>query len=178
MSLQIRETWKDELRRLCAEQRLDLAAAEAISARRCNIGVAIERGDVDRAVQAIESGRPISYVSGWLTGSQTLLMQAIERRPVHWDGMGRVIDALIARIGMMDDFERTEFIDAQDVLGRTAIYLAARAGDNATVRSLLSLGADPAIRDSAGVSAAEIEDIDPGLRALLESATVARRPRI
>lgn len=173
MNMQVNVGWQNELRSLAADQRLNIEQAERISARRCNIGDAIFRGDVDRAVEAIESGRSISFVSGWLTGSKTLLMQAIERRPVNWDGMGRVIHALVTRVGMLDDIERGDFLDARDVMGRTAIYLAAKGGDAGTVRALLSLGSDPRIKDYIGILPDHIPGIDPGVRALLESATAA-----
>ena len=80
----------------------------------------------------------------------------------HDEGVGagaveRVIDLLVARGAMLD---------AADNRGRTALMIAASLGDAATVGSLIQHGADRALRDKEGKTAADLAP-NAEVRALL-----------
>lgn len=61
-------------------------------------------------------------------------------------------------------------VNARDFWGKTPLFRAASSGDAATVRRLLQWGADPRIRDQAGLCAANWAH-GPEVRALLQKAT-------
>jgi len=52
-------------------------------------------------------------------------------------------------------------VQGRDQEGRTALMAAAERGAEALVRHLLSLGADPALRDAQGKSALDLANVPP-----------------
>lgn len=62
-------------------------------------------------------------------------------------------------------------VNNQDCIGRTALHYAVDLENKDIIKFLLSHGADPTIKDSAGLTPADEMRGDPELEAVLEEAT-------
>jgi ankyrin repeat protein len=86
------------------------------------------------------------------------------------DRAHRTIELLVAagadiNYQITDSHTRTatlvSYVQGRDQEGRTALMAAAERGAEALVRHLLSLGADPALRDAQGKSALDLANVPP-----------------